>query len=173
VVREALGKFCGVLLTDGYIVYERFARKVSQLVHAQCWSHAWRQFVDAQRAEARLVAEALERIGTSYKEEAVIREQGLTAEAKLVHRGKVTKPLVEAFFAWLKQTVITEVLFPSNPFGQAARYTLEREAELKVFLADPDVPLDTNHLERDCQLARFPHRVSKLRHGYTAHFHKI
>ena len=149
VVREALGKFCGVLLTDGYIVYERFAQKVSQLVHAQCWSHARRQFVDAQRAEARLVAEALERIGTFYKEEAVIREQGLTAAAKLAHRGEVTKPLVEDFFAWLKQTVITEVLLPSNPFGQAARYTLEREAELKVFLADPDVPIDTNHLERE------------------------
>ena len=29
VVREALGKFCGVLLTDGYIVYERFAQKVT------------------------------------------------------------------------------------------------------------------------------------------------
>jgi hypothetical protein len=29
------------------------------------------------------------------------------------------------------------------------RYTLEREAELKVFLSDPDVPIDTNHLERE------------------------
>jgi transposase len=29
VVREALGKFCGVLLTDGYIVYERFAQTVT------------------------------------------------------------------------------------------------------------------------------------------------
>ena len=38
VVREALGKFCGVLLTDGYIVYERFALKMQSLVHAQCWS---------------------------------------------------------------------------------------------------------------------------------------
>ena len=56
---------------------------------------------------------------------------------------------MEDFLAWLKQTVITEVLFPSNPFGQAARYTLEREAELTVFLADPDVPLATNHLERE------------------------
>jgi transposase len=149
VVREALGKFCGVLLTDGYIVYERFARKVSQLVPAQCWSHARRQFVDAQRAEARLVAEALERIGTFYKEEAVIREQGLTAETQLVHRGEVTKPLVEDFFAWLQQTVITEVRLPSHPFGQAARYTLEREAELQVFLADPDGPIDTKHLERE------------------------
>jgi hypothetical protein len=74
VVREALGKCCGVLLPDGYLVYERFAQKVSQLGHAQWWSHARRQFVDAHRAAARLVAEALERIGTFSKEEAGSRE---------------------------------------------------------------------------------------------------
>jgi hypothetical protein len=126
-----------------------FAQKVKNLVHAQCWSHTRRQFVEAHRAAPRLVAEALDHIEGFYREEAVIREQGLAAEAKLAHRGEQTKPLVEAFFAWLKQTVITEVLLPSNPFGQAARYTLEREAALKVFLTDPDVPMDTNHLERE------------------------
>ena len=101
------------------------------------------------------MAEALDHIEGFYREEAVIREQGLEAEAKLAHRGEHTKPLVEAFFAWLKQTVITEVLLPSNPFGQAARYTLEREAALKVFLADPDVPMDTNHLEREIRRLRW------------------
>jgi transposase len=149
VVREALGKFCGILLTDGYIVYDRFAQTVNRLVHAQCWSHTRRHFIDAERAEPTLVAEALERIGGFYEQEATIREHGLEAEAKLAHRGEVTKPLVEAFFGWLKQTVITEVLLPSNPFTQAARYALEREAALKVFLEYPNVPLDTNHLERE------------------------
>jgi len=149
VVREALGKFCGILLTDGDIVYERFAQRVNRLVHAQCWTHTRRHFVDAHRAEPRLVAAALERIGTFYKEEVFIRERGLEAAATLAHRGAVTKPLVEAFFTWLKQTVISEVLLPSNPCAQAARYALEREAALKVFLAYPNVPIDTNHLERE------------------------
>jgi transposase len=149
VVREALGNFCGVLLTDGYTVYERFTQKVTSILHAQCWSHTRRQFEKAERAEPRLVAAALDRSATFDKEEAVIREHGLKGEAKLAHRGEYTKPLVEDFFAWLKQTVITEVLLPSNPFGHAARYALEREAGLKVFLANPDVPLDTNHLERE------------------------
>src|SRR5262249_23309177 len=149
VVREALGQFCGVLVTDGYIVYERFAQTVNRLVHAQCWSHTRRRFVDAERAEPRLVAEALERIGAFYKEEASIRARGLEAEAKLAHRGEFTKPQVEAFSAWLKQTLMTAVLLPSNPFAQAARYAVEREAALKVFLAYPNVPIDTNHLERE------------------------
>jgi transposase len=147
VVREALGKFCGVLLTDGYIVYDRFAQTVNRLIHAQCWSHTRRHFVDAERAEPRLVAEALDRIGAFYREEAYIRAHGLEADAKLAHRGEYTKPLVEDFFAWLKQTVLTQVLLSSNPFAQAVRYALEREAALNVFLAYPNVPIDTNHLE--------------------------
>ena len=149
VVREALGTFCGVLLTDGYTVYERFAQKTTAILHAQCWSHTRRQFEKAQGADPHLVAAALERIATIYKEEAKIRELGLEGVTKLAHRGGYSKPLVDDFFAWLKQTVITEVLLPTNPLGQAARYALEREAGLRVFLANPDVPLDTNHLERE------------------------
>lgn len=149
VVREALGKFCGVLLTDGYVVYDRFAQTVNRLVHAQCWSHTRRHFGEAERAEPTLVAEALDRIGSLYEQEASIRQHGLEAEAKLGYRGEYTKPLVEAFFGWLKQTVRTQVLLPSNPFAQATRYALEREAALKVFLEYPNVPMDTNHLERE------------------------
>jgi transposase len=96
-----------------------------------------------------LGAAALDQIATLYHEEAKIREQGLDGVAKLAYRGEHSKPLVDAFFAWLKQTVVTEVILPTNPFGQAARYALEREAGLRVFLANPDVPLDTNHLERE------------------------
>jgi transposase len=149
VVREALGKFCGVLLTDGYIVYRLFAQTVQGIVQAQCWSHTRRQFVDIAGVEPRLVAIALDHIEGFYREEAEIRKRGLVGEAKLAYRGEYTKPLVDGFFAWLKQMVITEILLPTNPFGQAAEYALKREAALKVFLTDPDVPLDTNHLERE------------------------
>jgi len=152
VVREALGQFCGVLLTDGYLVYDRFAQTVNRLVHAQCWSHTRRHFVDAERTEPRFVAEALDRIGAFYREEAYIRTHGLEAEAKLAHRGEYTTPLVEAFFAWLTQTLITQVLLPSNPYTQAARYALERETALQVFLAYPQVPIDTNPLEREIRV---------------------
>ena len=39
-------------------------------------------------------------------------------------------------------------LIPQSPFAKALGYIAERETALRVFLADPDVPLDTNHLER-------------------------
>lgn len=149
VVREALGQFCGVLVTDGYQVYERFAQTVNRLVHAQCWAHTRRRFVDAEPAEPALVRQALDYIGKLYEHEAALRQRGLAAESKLAYRGEYSKPLVDAFFAWLKATLRTQPLLPSNPFTQAARYVLAREAALQVFLAYPTVPLDTNHLERE------------------------
>jgi transposase len=149
VVREALGSFCGVLLTEGYLVYARFAQTVNRLVHAQCWSHTRRHLLDAERAEPALVQQALDFIGVLYAHEARIRQQELTDDAKLAYRGEYAKPIVDAFFAWLKQTLRTQVLLPTNPFTQAARYALEREQALRVFLEYPNVPLDTNHLERE------------------------
>jgi transposase len=149
VVREVLGSFCGVLVTDGYKVYDRFARSIQAIVHAQCWAHTRRQFVDAQMMEPGFVAQALEQIGTLYAVEAQGREQQLAGDAKLRHRRAYAQPVVEQFFTWLEQTVRDTGLLPTNPFRQAAHYALDRRAAWSVFLADPTVPLDTNHLERE------------------------
>jgi transposase len=149
VVREALGNFCGVLLTDGYRVYERYAHRVNGLVHAQCWSHARRQFVDAAQVEPTLVAQALEFIGQLYQHEAQARERQLADEARLTFRAAHAKPVVDTFFPWLERTLREQVLLPTNPFTKAARYALERETALRVFLDYPTVSLDTNHLERE------------------------
>jgi transposase len=148
VVREVLGAFCGVLVTDGYKVYDRFVRSGEAIVHAQCWAHARRKFIEAQAAERELVAQALEQIGTLYALEAQGREQKLTEDAKLRQRQTSVQVVVEQFFSWLAFTLREVLLLPSNPFRQAAQYALDRRAALSVFLADPTVPLDTNHLER-------------------------
>ncbi len=37
---------------------------------------------------------------------------------------------------------------PSSPFIAALAYIRERRAGLEVYLDDPDVSIDTNHLER-------------------------
>ena len=39
-------------------------------------------------------------------------------------------------------------LLPSNPLTKALAYARDRRCGLEVFLTDPDVPIDTNHLER-------------------------
>ena len=137
------------MLTDGYRVYERYAQTVNGLVHAQCWSHCRRRFVEAAAIEPPLVAQALEFIGALYHQEAQACERQLTEAALLTFRAAHAKPIVEAFFTWLGRTLREHVLLPTNPFTKAAQYALEREPALRVFLEYPDVPLATNHVERE------------------------
>ena len=37
---------------------------------------------------------------------------------------------------------------PSNPLAKALHYAWQRQEALQAYLSDPDVPIDTNHLER-------------------------
>jgi len=148
VVREALKTYGGTLLTDGYKVYDRYAQEVNRIVHAQCWAHTRRHFVDAEPAEPARAAKAVTLIGEMYDEEAKVMAMDNSPEKMLAYRGQHTKPIVDQFFEWLETTLETDVLLPTNPFTKAARYALVREKALRVFLEYPNVPMDTNHLER-------------------------
>jgi hypothetical protein len=68
--------------------------------------------------------------------------------AKKDHRLAHAKPVVERFFAWVDERFAAQGLLPSNPLTQALAYARDRRFGLEVFLTDPDVPIDTNHLER-------------------------
>lgn len=149
-VREALGLTPGegaVLLSDGYAAYKSYAQKTG-LTHAQCWAHTRREFFEAQAVEPEGVAAALERIQRLYAIEAEIREHRLAGDSKRLHRLTHSKPIVETFFEWIDRQFERQGLLPSNPFTRALAYARERRSGLEVFLTDPDVPIDTNHLER-------------------------
>lgn len=136
-----------VLLTDGYAVYQRYAKQTG-LTHAQCWAHARRTLHEAQDIEPQLVAEALSQIQALYAVEQHIRDHKLAGETKKLHRLTYSKPIVECFFAWIDRQFQRQGLLPSSPFTQALEYVRARRLGLEVFLTDPDVPIDTNHLER-------------------------
>jgi len=136
-----------VLLSDGYAAYEQYADKTG-IHHARCWAHGRRGFFDALQAEPTGAAQALEQIKALYAIEDQIRELKLTGEARQTHRLTHSKPLVELFFEWVDQQLARQGFTPSNPFIQALNYVRERRAGLELYLTDPDVPIDTNHLER-------------------------
>jgi transposase len=148
-VRTALGVLGPgrVLLTDGYAAYEKYARKLD-ITHAQCWVHCRRGFFEASEADPDAVEAALKQIGALYEIEDQIRERNLTGELKHQHRLTHSKPRVRAFFDWIDRQFERQGLLPSSPFTQAIGYARERRVGLEVFLDDPDVPMDTNHLER-------------------------
>jgi hypothetical protein len=149
-VRDTLGltpSEAAVLLTDGYGAYENYAKKTG-ITHARCWAHARREFFEAQAADPEGVSEALEQIRQLYDIEEDIRERNLARENKRLHRLTHSKPRVELFFEWIDQQFQRHSLLPSNPFTKALAYARAARLGLEVFLTDPEVPLDTNHLER-------------------------
>ncbi len=149
-VREALGHSApdgAVLISDGYSAYARYAEQTG-LTHAQCWSHTRRKFIQAQNAEPEAVEYALEAIGGLYTVERQIGEQQLGCEKKRRYRIEHAKPVLEGFFAWAEQQLADQALLPTNPLTTALNYALERRTGLEVYLTDPEVPIDTNHLER-------------------------
>ena len=143
----APGESPPVLISDGYSAYARYAEK-SAVTHAQCWTHTRRQFVKAEKAEPEAANYALDAMGELFVVEKHIREQEFTGEKKRRHRVEHAKPVVERLFAWAEQQMNDAAFLPSNPLTKALGYLLGRRAGLEVYLADPEVPIDTNHLER-------------------------
>ncbi len=140
--------FTGTLLSDGYAAYAAYARHNTEVTHAECWAHCRRHFEQALEAEPMPVAEALALIAMLYRHEQTIRDTGLDNEKKLAYRTQHSEPIVQAFWRWCDDQCHRPDLLPGNPLSKALKYARERHASLQVFLSNPEVPIDTNHLER-------------------------
>jgi len=149
-VQDALGLSPpegAVLQTDGYAVYAQYAKKTG-MTHAQCWAHSRRKVFEAKDIEPEHAEQALAWIGALYTVEAQIRDEHLTGQAKRARRQKQAKPVVDRFFKWIDKQFDGNGFLPSSPFLSALAYIRERRTGLEVYLDDPDVAIDTNHLER-------------------------
>jgi transposase len=145
VIDETLSGYAGILLTDGYVAYESFCNGHPGVLHAQCWSHSRRNFIYAEKAGPQQCADVLQAIQQLYLYE---REGPLGSDKLQEVRNKRSRPLVESLFTYLEKQIAESVFLPSNAFHKAAQYMLDRRAALEVFLDNPNVPLDTNHVER-------------------------
>ena len=143
-----LGEYTGTILSDGHSAYRTYANKCSGVIHAQCWVHTRREFVKAEKAEPEAVADAFDYIGQLYQIESHIKNKKLDPEQALQMRAEHAKPVVDAFFTWCQQQCQRIDLVPSNPLSKALKYARQREDALRLYLADPELPMDTNHLER-------------------------
>lgn len=148
-IEEHVKKFCGTLITDGYTVYDKLSVKYENIEHALCWAHTRREFFEAKDYEPERCGKALDYIGKLYQIETEIRELKLLDAKKQSYRALHALRLVDQFFEWLKQEEKSNALLPSNKFQKAAAYALKREVGLRVYLSNPAVPIDTNHLERE------------------------
>lgn len=148
--REFLRDYTGICVTDGYQVYHTLEKEREDLKIAGCWVHCRRRFNDAlevipkaHRKESILHL-IMKQIQAIYREEGKLSD--FSTEDRLMQRQLVVKPLVDAFFAYLKQN---EPKIPKNgKIREAFTYALNQESYLKVFLEDGDVPIDNNASER-------------------------
>ena len=147
---EFLKDFSGICVTDGYQVYHTIEEEREDLKIAGCWSHARRRFDEAVKALPKAKQKdsraylALTMIQAIYREEKLLKD--LPAEERMIRRQLSVKPLVEAYFIWVREN-LPKVPQKSKTW-EGFNYSLNQEKYLKVFLDDGEVPMDNNAAEQ-------------------------
>ena len=83
-------------------------------------------------------------IAAIYKADEAYKEK--TVEERYKGRQKEVKPLVEAYFAWVREQDPATILSENTRNGLI--YSLNQEEYLKVFLEDGRIPIDNSATER-------------------------
>ena len=150
--RTFLKDYEGICVTDGYQVYHTVEKELEDLTIAGCWVHCRRRFEEAQTVVAKEHRKKAESYLLMKQIQAIYREEGklsdLSPEERLKQRQLVVKPLVDAFFAYLRQNEAAVKNGGSAKLKEAFIYALNQEKYLRVFLTDGEVPMDNNASER-------------------------
>ena len=142
-------------MTDGLEQYHKLARDQEGITNANCMAHARRHFANAIKAagqkgrksiQSSIAYQALVRIGAIYELEKGLKN--LSAEERLGKRQASIRPLVEEYFAWVKETLSGKRVLPKGETAKGLKYSLNQEEYLKVFLTDGEVPIDDSASER-------------------------
>ena len=153
--KEYYKEFNGILMTDGLEQYHKLAREQEGIVNANCFAHARRHFANAIKAMGKgnqeavrssVAYKALVRIGAIYKLEETLKN--LSPEDRLKERQASIKPLVEEYFAWVKEVLAGGTVLPKSETAKGLNYSINQEEYLKIFLTDGEVPIDDSASER-------------------------
>ena len=146
--RKFLKGYDGICVTDGYQVYHTLEKELEELTIAGCWVHCRRRFDEALKLIPKSCQKEsnvfllMKQIQAIYREEGKLKD--LSSDERLKQRQVVIRPLVDAFFAYLKTIKVSK----KDKFGDAVGYALNQEKYLRVFLTDGDIPIDNNASER-------------------------
>ncbi len=163
VAKELLEDAEGIVLTDGYPVYEYLFANRPEVVHATCWAHARRKFVDALETGYREANEPLRLIAKLYEANGRIRDlverlvrrnarfdRKLSQEEKNLLvvrlRARHMAPVIDAIAAWNRAAKINAL--PKGSLGTAIGYLDNQMPRLRHCLEHARVDLDNNIIER-------------------------
>lgn len=132
-----------------------------EILLANCMAHGRRQFTEIAPnfpAECRYVLEAL---GEVYYNDAMAREQALSAEDRLRLHQTQSGPVMEQLHAWLEAQLANKKTEPNSGLGKAITYLLRHWKGLTAFLRHAGAPLDNNLCEQALKRAVL-HRKNAL-----------
>ena len=148
--RKFLKDYNGICVTDGYQVYHTLEKEREELKIAGCWVHCRRKFEEAlevipkELRKQSVLDLLMNQIHAIYREEGKL--SGFSADERVEKRQLEVKPLVDAFFAYVKQN--SGRVPKSGKAREAFTYALNQEPYLRVFLENGNVPMDNNASER-------------------------
>ena len=138
---ELLKGYTGIVQTDGMASYGS-----GEYVHAGCWAHARRRFVDciSKGDTACKSAQIVELLDKAAEFERKAREDKYSKSRILEMRQNEVKPLIEKVYE------IIDGLKPgkNSNLGTAVTYAQNQKEKLLVFLDDPNVEMTNNLAER-------------------------
>ena len=152
-VQRFLEGFSGILVSDAFSGYKALDKEEPDIRAAFCWAHARRDYADALKAlkgDAKDLAhetiahKALTQIAAIYKAESELKNESI--EKRKIRRHKEVLPLVEAYFAWVREQEPATIL--SEKTRDGLKYSLNQEKYLRVFLENGEVPIDNSATER-------------------------
>ena len=148
--RKFLKDYNGICVTDGYQVCHTLEKEKEDLKIAGCWVHCRRKIEEAlevipkELRKQSILDLLMNQIRAIYREEGKL--SGFSADERVEKRQLVVKPLVDAFFAYVKQN--SGRVPKSGKAREAFTYALNQEPYLRVFLENGNVPMDNNASER-------------------------
>ena len=142
-----LSGFEGYLHVDGYAGYHA----IPNITLVGCWAHARRKFDEALKAlpADQAGAEVPAKEGLAFCNQLFAIESALadvSAEERYKQRNEKSRPVVEAFLAWLNYQ--SPRVLPKSSFGQAISYCKNQWPKLIAFMEDGRLELDNNRSER-------------------------
>ena len=109
-----------------------------------CWAHLRRYYFEAAVCKYPVGLRGLQKIREIYKADNTLKK--LPPAARKRDRERVVVPLVDAFFAWVKESARTSP--GPNLATKALGYARNQEAELRRVFLDGRIPLDNTRSER-------------------------
>lgn len=143
--KRFLEKFDGLLQSDGYAVYDSVGGP--KMVHAACWSHARRKFIEAVKLHPgdAVAVRMVTRIDALFAIDAEARMAKLDHAARHTLRSKKAPALLEQIKAAM--TAAHATALPASALAKASNYTLALWPKLTRFLQYPELELSNNLAE--------------------------